>query len=304
MVPSSSDHPRLIRAAAVASVATAGVLVAVKTGAWFVTGAVSVLASLIDSLMDIMASVITLIAVHYALTPADEDHRLGHGKAESLAGLGQATFVAGSALFLILHAVDRMIHPAAIERIDIGLYVMVFATVATAGLLAFQRYVIRRTESVAIRADALHYVSDLLTNLSIIAALLLARAGWPGLDPVFGILIALFILRSAWRIGADSVDALMDRELPSEVRERIRQIALSHGAVHGVHEMRTRQSGQLYVIQLHLELDSDLTLEQAHSIADEVEAGIREAFPQSDIIIHQDPGRDLPHSADGTYRAE
>lgn len=301
---SLSDHPRLIRAAAVASVATAGVLVAVKVGAWFLTGAVSVLASLIDSLMDIMASAINLIAIRFALTPADEDHRFGHGKAESLAGLGQATFVAGSALFLVLHAIDRMIHPAAIERIDIGLYVMVFATVATAGLLAFQRFVIRRTQSVAIRADALHYLSDLLTNLSIIAALLLARAGWPGVDPVFGILIAIFILKSAWRIGADSVDALMDRELPPEVREQIRQIALSHDDVHGVHEMRTRQSGRAYVIQLHLELDTDLTLQRAHSIADEVEAGIRQAFPLSDIIIHQDPGRDLPRGADSTYRAE
>ena len=294
-MPSSSDHPRLIRAAAFASVATAGVLVAVKIGAWFVTGAVSVLASLIDSLMDILASGINLIALHYALTPADEDHRFGHGKAESLAGLGQATFVAGSAVFLILHAVDRLIHPAAIERIDVGLYVMVFATVATAGLLTFQRYVVRRTASVAIRADALHYVSDLLTNLSIIAALLLARAGWPGLDPIFGILIALFILWSAWRIGAESIDALMDRELPTDVRDRIRRIALRHDDVDGVHEMRTRQSGRLYIIQLHLELDGDLTLERAHGIADEVEASIREAFPQSDIIIHQDPGRDLPH---------
>ncbi len=288
-----SDQSRLVIAAATAAVATAAVLVAAKLGAWFVTGAVSVLASLVDSVMDILASGINLIAVRYAMTPPDEDHRFGHGKAESLAGLGQATFVAGSAIFLILEAVDRFINPVAIEHVDTGLYVMVFATVATATLLVFQRYVIRRTSSVAIRADAVHYVSDLATNIRIIAALVLARMGWSGLDPVFGLAIALFILRSAWKIGSDSVDMLMDKELPDEIREQIRGIALANDQVRGVHELRTRLSGQAYVIQLHLELDGDISLSRAHAISDEVEMKVREAFPTCDILIHQDTEHDV-----------
>ena len=283
---------QLLRRATAASVLTAAVLIVLKLAAWLATGAVSLLASLVDSVMDLAASTINLLAVRYALQPADADHRFGHGKAESLAGLGQATFVAGSALFLVLHAIDRVRHPQSLVAVDAGIVVMIIATVATVALLAYQRYVIRRTDSAAIRGDALHYAADLLTNLGVIGALVLARAGWRELDPAIAMLIAAWILYSAWGIGAAAVDSLMDKELPEEVSERIRRLALEHPDVAGIHDLRTRRSGQAYVLQLHLEMDGRLTLARAHAIADEVQASIQAAFPNADIIIHQDPEYD------------
>ena len=284
-----SDVARLLKLATYSSVATALVLILAKLGAWLTTGSVSVMASLIDSLMDAGASLINLFAVHYALMPADDEHRFGHGKAESLAGLGQATFIAGSALFLILQAVDRLRYPRPLEDMGVGILVMAFAVVATLVLLAIQRYVIRRTDSTAIRADSLHYASDLLTNLSIILALVLAQAGWEGLDPIFAIGIALYISYSAWGIGREAVHQLMDRELGAAVQDRVRALVTDHPQVRGVHGLRTRQSGRSEVIQLHVELDGDLPLSEAHAVTDELEGRLLEAFPNADIIIHQEP---------------
>jgi ferrous-iron efflux pump FieF len=286
--PGQDDRARLLRMATTASVATACVLIAGKLVAWLLSGSVSVLASLVDSLMDAAASILNFVAVRYSLMPADAEHRFGHGKAESLAGLAQAAFITGSAVFLILQAVDRLLHPRPLEALTIALAVMVFATVATAVLLLVQRHVIRRTASVAIRADSLHYATDLLTNLTVIAALVLAQLGWPALDPVLAIIVAAYILYSAVRIGIEAIHALMDRELPEEVRTRIREIALGHPLVRGVHDLRTRQSGQTPVVQLHLELEGSLSLAAAHEAADQVENAIRESLPGADVIAHQD----------------
>jgi ferrous-iron efflux pump FieF len=289
MLNKSQSTASLLRLATYASVVTAMTLIAAKFLAWLVTGSVSVLASLIDSLMDAAASLINLFAVRYSLMPADGEHRFGHGKAESLAGLAQATFIAGSAVFLILHATERLQHPRALQNVSVAIGVMAFSVIATLVLVGIQRYVIQRTGSTAIRADSLHYMSDLLTNVSIIVALVLAVYGWPGLDPVFAIGVALFILYSAWHIGFEAFHQLMDRELSTEVRDHVQQIALSHPQVLGVHDLRTRQSGQTQIIQLHVELNANLPLAKAHTITDEVDAAIREAFPDADIIIHQDP---------------
>jgi ferrous-iron efflux pump FieF len=284
-----AQSARLLRLATVASVATATLLIIGKLGAWLLTGSVSVLASLADSMMDAAASLLNLLAVRYSLMPPDEEHRFGHGKAEPLAGLGQATFITGSALFLILHAVDRLLHPQPIADIAVGIIVMLFAIGLTLVLLAIQHHVIRRTGSTAIRADSLHYASDVLTNLSTIAALLLAALGWPGLDPLFGIAIAVYILYSAWRIGYEAVQLLLDRELPAEEQRRIEQIALRHAQVRGIHDLRTRRSGQSYIIQLHLELDPEQPFVAAHNTAATVEGALKQAFPNADVIIHQDP---------------
>jgi ferrous-iron efflux pump FieF len=280
---------RMLRIATYASVATAVLLVAAKALAWSITGAVSVLASLVDSLMDAGASLLNLFAVGYALKPADTEHRFGHGKSESLAGLAQATFIGGSAIFLVVHAVNRLISPRPLEDLWVGVAVMVFATAATVVLVAIQRYVIRQTGSTAIRADSLHYVSDLLANLSIILALWLAAAGWPGMDPVFALGIAAYVLYSAWSIAREAFDVLMDRELPAEVQQRVSDIALAHEEVVGVHDLRTRQAGHTKIIQLHLEVDGDLPLREAHRIANEVDAMVRAAYPEADVIIHEDP---------------
>ena len=284
-----SDAAKLLRIATYASVATATLLILAKTVAWLLTGSVSVMASLVDSVMDAGASLINLFAVRYSLMPADDEHRFGHGKAEALAGLGQATFIAGSAVFLVLHAFDRLLHPQPLAQIGVGLAVMLFAILATVVLLWIQHYVIKRTNSTAIRADALHYATDLATNSATVLALLLAQLGWSGLDPLFALGIAAYILYSAYHIAWEASQLLLDRELSAQEREQIESIAQSTPRVIGLHGLRTRQSGQTKVIQLHLELDDDLSLADAHRISLAVDEALRARFPAADITIHQDP---------------
>lgn len=260
-----------------------------KLAVWLLTGSVSLLASLVDSIMDVMASGVNLLAVRWALAPPDEEHRFGHGKAESLAGLGQAAFIAGSALFLVFQAVDRFVNPRPLEHLGIGIAVMLFSMLATALLIGLQRFVIARTGSVAIRADSLHYVSDLLTNAGILVALGLALGGWLWADPVIGLLVAGYIFWSALRIGIDSVHMLMDRELPEDEQQRILAIATRLPEVVGAHDLRTRQAGPVRFIQLHLELPPEQTLRRTHAICERVAAELRAEFPGADVIIHQDP---------------
>jgi len=280
---------RLLRLATRASLATAILLVIIKLGAWFITGSVSMLASLIDSIMDALASFINLLAVGYSLVQADNEHRFGHGKAEPLAGLAQATFIAGSALFLLLHAIDRLQHPQPLTHLTVAISIMIFSIVATSLLITFQRYVIRCTHSTAIRADSLHYVTDMLTNITILVALVLAAYGWPAVDPLFAIGIAIYILYSAWRIGYEAFQLLMDHELPAEIQQSIQAIALAHEEVQGVHDIRTRQSGQTRFIQMHIELAANMSLLKAHAIAKQVEVEVLAAVPNAQVIIHQDP---------------
>jgi ferrous-iron efflux pump FieF len=283
------DTARLLKLATTASVLTATLLIIGKAVAWLMTGSISVLASFVDSLMDVAASLINLVAVRVSLQPPDEEHRFGHGKVEPLAALAQAAFIAGSAAFLVLNAVDRLMHPRPMEDVLVAYIVMGFAVAATVVLLLIQRHVIRLTRSTIVRADSLHYTTDLLTNLGTIAALALAHLGWPALDPLFGILVAIYICYGAWHIGYDAFHQLIDRELPDEVRERVKQLALAEPLVRGLHDLRTRQSGAMAIIQLHLELDAGLSLGEAHAATDRVEQAIRKAYPLADVIIHQDP---------------
>lgn len=286
---SLTDRAALLKLATYASTSTAMLLIGVKFLAWFTTGSLSVMASLVDSLMDAAASLINLLAVRYSLKSPDDDHQFGHGKAEALAGLGQASFIAGSAIFLIIHAAERLGNPQALKDIDTGIWVMLFALAATLLLLAVQGYVIRKTNSTAIRADALHYKTDLLTNAGTMLALFFVAAGWPMLDTLFAAGIAGYILLSAWHIGQEAMQILMDRELPEETRLQICEIAQAHEKVLGVHDLRTRQAGHTILIQLHLDLDERLPLLEAHSVAKQVENRIMDAFPTADVIIHQDP---------------
>jgi ferrous-iron efflux pump FieF len=288
---------RMMRQATYASVAVAGTLIVAKTAAWTITDSVAMLSALIDSLLDAAASVINLFAVRHALQPADREHRFGHGKAESLAGLGQAAFITGSAVFLVFEAVQRLARPVVVENGGVGIAVSIYAIVATLGLVLYQSYVIRRTKSVAIAADSLHYKSDLALNASVIVALILSGTfGIAFADPVFAIGIAAFVLYSAWRIFKRSFDELMDREFPQDVRRKIKEIATSPAEVIDMHDLRTRSSGRDSFIQLHLELPSDISLMEAHRIADDVELRLRDAFPEAEVIIHQDPaGVDEDH---------
>ncbi|HEX3501092.1 MAG TPA: cation diffusion facilitator family transporter [Stellaceae bacterium] len=281
---------RLMKRATYAAVAVAALLIAAKIVAWLLTGSVSVLSSLLDSLLDIAASLLNLLAVRHAVTPADREHRFGHGKAEPLAGLGQSAFIAGSAAFLFIEVLHRALSPEPVENSVVGIAIMVFSIVITIGLVSYQRHVVARTGSLAISSDELHYRSDIILNGSVILSLVLASVfGWHFIDLLFGAAIGIWIVYSAWQVASRSLTQLMDREIPDEERARIRAIALAHNEVTAVHDLRTRAAGPTAFIQLHIEMDGTMPLNRAHVVADEVEARILEAFPNAEVIIHQDP---------------
>lgn len=295
------EAARLMRLATYASVSVAGTLIVTKFAAWVVTDSVSLLSTLIDSMLDAAASLVNLFAVRHALQPADDEHRFGHGKAEPLAGLAQAAFIVGSALFLTLQAGERMVTPRFISHAPVGYAVMVFSMVMTIGLVVFQRYVVKRSGSVAIGADQLHYQTDVLINGSVLVSIFLAsELGFLYADPLFAIGIAAYIVITAWRIGRDALDILMDRELPDDERQRIKDVAMGQEGVNGVHELRTRSSGAHVFIQMHIEMDGEMSLRRAHDIADRVELEVAAAFPNAEVIVHQDPDdldetHELPH---------
>lgn len=289
VTPDAEEAGRLLRLATNLSVAVAIVLIFAKGYAWWQTDSVAILASLVDSLMDAGASLLNLLAVRYALAPADASHRWGHGKAEAIAGLGQGVFIVGSGLFLVSEAVDRLLHPAPVSAFSVGIGVMILTIVLTAGLVAVQTAVIRRTCSAAIRADSLHYRADLLTNAAVLIALALAHFGWSGVDPLFALAVAAYTLKAAWEIIRDALSELLDQELPEARRLEIIEIAGAHPRVQGVHDLRTRRSGRMDFIELHLELDDHMPLIVAHGISDAVEASIMEAIPHADVMIHLDP---------------
>jgi ferrous-iron efflux pump FieF len=286
----NSENARLMRMATYASVAVAATLIVVKLAAWAMTGSVALLSTLIDSALDAAASLVNLWAIRHALTPADRDHRFGHGKAEPLAGLGQAAFICGSSALLLVEAANRFAHPVAVTRGEVGIAVMVLSIVLTFALVRFQSYVVSRTKSVAISADSLHYTGDVLINGSVIVSLGLGMSlDWTMADPIFAIAISAYLLWSAWQIVVGSLDMLMDREMSPEDRQRIKEIVRGHPDVTNLHDLRTRQSGQQAFVQLHLEMEPLLPLYRAHEIADQVEAAILAVFPRAEVIIHQDP---------------
>lgn len=284
------NNATLMRIASYASVTTALILIAAKLIAWYSSDSISILASLIDSSLDLLASIVSLLAIRHALQPADKEHRFGHGKAEPLAALGQSMFIAGSAIMLLFQASGRLVHPQPLtSSVELGIAVMLFSMLATIGLLLLQRYVIVKTKSTAIRADSLHYQSDLLVSFSVIVALLLTQFGLPWFDPLMAVLIAAYVLFSAWKIFRDAVDLLMDHEVTDAERQQITRLVLKHPQAKGMHDLRTRRSGTTIFIQLHLELGSELTLQQAHDVSDKVSHDIRALFDEAEIIIHQDP---------------
>ncbi|WP_346351363.1 cation diffusion facilitator family transporter [Oceanimonas sp. AH20CE76] len=290
----TQTYSRLVTTAAMAATLVAGLLIIAKLGAWFYTGSASMLASLTDSLLDISASLVNLMAIRYALVPPDEDHRFGHGKAESLAGLAQSAFISGSAVFLIINGISRLLNTQIVERPEAGIWVMLFSLGLTLALIAFQQYVIRRTQSLAIKADQLHYRADILLNVAVLAAIILSWLGWHWADALFAVLIGGHILYGALKIGYDSAQMLLDRRLPDEEQKRIMDCCLAVAGVRGLHDLRTRRSGRTRFIQLHLELDDQLPLVQAHGIADQAEGKLRGLFPDADIIIHMDPVSVVP----------
>ncbi|AFJ97672.1 CDF family cation-efflux transporter FieF [Cronobacter sakazakii] len=295
------DYGRLVSRAALAATLVATLLLIIKIFAWWYTGSVSILAALVDSLVDIAASLTNLLVVRYSLQPADEEHTFGHGKAESLAALAQSMFISGSALFLFLTGIQHLITPEPMRAPLVGIVVTVAALITTLMLVTFQRWVVRKTRSQAVRADMLHYQSDVMMNGAILVALALSWYGLHRADALFALGIGVWILYSALRMGYEAIQSLLDRALPDDERQAIIDIVAAWPGVRGAHDLRTRQSGPTRFIQLHLEMEDNLPLVQAHLIAEQVEQAILSRFPGSDVIIHQDPCSVVPRFQQGQF---
>ncbi|MCL4118924.1 UNVERIFIED_CONTAM: hypothetical protein GTU68_034675 [Idotea baltica] len=278
-----------MRMATIISFSLAMIMALAKALAWWQSGSVSLLAGLTDSLLDGAASLLNLLAVHYALRPADEDHSFGHGKAEALAGLGQALFIAASSLLVATQGIRHLINPQPIDAEGIAISVIALSLVLTIGLVIFQNYVVKKTGSTAIKADSLHYKSDLLLNISILVALLLNNFGFLQSDALFALGISLYILWSAVQITRQAITVLMDTELSDHIIDQIQAIARNVPGVIDVHDLRTRISGIQWFIQLHAEFPGEWSLLKTHHLCQKIEDEIKTEFPQADILVHADP---------------
>lgn len=287
---SSLSQRFLLQSATISAVLVAGILVLGKAFAYSLTDSLSIKASLIDSVLDGGVSIVNFFAIRQALEPADDDHRFGHGKVEALAGLFQSLFIAGSSLWLLKEVICRIITPEKFTFHPIAIIVMVVASLLTLILILWQRYVVRQTNSIAVAADSLHYKTDLLTNIGVLLSFFLASTlNAHYIDWVVAVLIAVYIFKTSYEIGKTSFDMLMDRELPDATVKQIMAIAWENANVKGIHDLRTRSSGQRIFIQMHLDIDGMLTLQDAHAIAEEIEQNVIAIFPNADVIIHQDP---------------
>jgi len=291
---SSKEYAYWVKLAAICSSSVALILVIIKSYAWLESDSSAMLASTTDSILDLFASIMNVVILRFALAPADDEHKFGHGKAESLAGLIPAAFVLGSAFILIFNGVDRVIHPRVIVQSNIAIWVTVIAIILTLALVVFQRIVIKRTGSIIINADALHYQSDLLLNAGVLVAIFLSQGIWLQADGVFTVAVALYLLFGAGQIIYQSVYQLMDHEISVEDTAKIKAIILRHEHTLGIHELRTRQSGAQRFIQFHLELEDSLSLLQAHSIGDEIERNICQELAPCEVFIHLDPSSVVP----------
>jgi len=286
----AEERAKLTTRAAMASIAMAVTLIALKAYAALETSSMAMLGSLADSGLDLVASLVVLLGVRIAAQPADYDHRFGHGKAEALASLVQVILITLSAAFIGFRAVQRLLSGAETAAAELGIGVSVVAMVLTAALITYQRHVVRRTESLAIGTDRLHYSSDLLLNGSVIVALALDQfAGLSGADAVFGLLIALWLLWGAWRASSHALDQLMDKEWPDELRERFLAAAKEYPELAGLHDFRTRTSGTHQFAQFHVWVPADWTVKEAHDRLDRVEEELQQRFPNTEILIHIDP---------------
>jgi ferrous-iron efflux pump FieF len=292
------NHGDLTTKAAIASVGMALFLLALKIYAAAETGSVALLGSLADTGFDVLASLLTLFSVRYAARPADDDHRFGHGKAEALSALVQVMLVVISAALIGWRAIERLGSGEATQHPEMGIGVSLIAIFATLGLLAYQRYVVRQTGSVAIHGDHLHYQGDLLLNIAVIIAIALdAFLHVRGADPLFGIGIALWLLYGASQSAKLALAQLLDREWPKEKRDRFLAVAARHPQMHNIHDVRTRSSGMHDFVQFHVWFDPEMTLGEVHRIMDEVEEELASEFPGVEVLIHPEPeGQGLDHA--------
>ncbi len=286
----AAGQKRLNVAAGIASIAVAVILAGAKSWAWAATGSLTVAASLIDSALDLLVSVANLAAIFYAARPADEDHRFGHHSVEDIAAFAQAVIVAAAAAMLGWRGIARLLEPQPLASEGAGIAVMVFSVAVTGGLVWFQRRVARATGSKVVAADSLHYLSDLLPAAGGIVALgASALFGVVILDSLFSLVAAAVLIRGAWKIGGCAWAALMDRQAPAEVERRIAETVAGFPEIRGFHDLKTRVSGTRTFVQLHIDLDGQQSLYEAHEIGARLRLGILEAVPGSDVLVHEDP---------------
>jgi ferrous-iron efflux pump FieF len=290
MSATGAERARLTRSAAFASIAMALALSALKIWAVWRTGSAAMLGSLADTALDLIASLATLAGVWIASQPADENHRFGHGKAEALSALFQVILISLSACGIAFQAVARLVEGGRVEAAEDGILVSAIAIGATFALLAWQHHVIRKTGSLAIRTDNVHYKSDLALNLAVIAALALDQyLGFAQADPLFGLAIAGWLVWGAWRAGREALDNLMDKEWPEEKRLRFVELAARHPELSNLHDLRTRTAGNRDFVQFHVDLPPLLSIADAHAITERVERDLCAHFPEMELLIHIDP---------------
>lgn len=285
----SGIYARQVKKAANFAILTALSLIFVKGVAWWHTGSVGMLASITDSMLDLFASLMNMLILRFALMPADHNHSFGHGKAESLASLAQSAFISGSALFLLLQGIHRFNEPIALENTQLGIAATIFSIVITLLLVRYQTYVIRQTDSPAIKSERLHYQTDLLMNVAILISFIFTLHQFWLADAIVAIIIALYILISAVKMSIEAVQLLLDRALPVAEIQQIEQVILSDRRIIGFHDLRTRQSGAIRFIQFDLELSDELSFPEAHDITEQLEQRLRRLFKQVDIVIHHEP---------------
>lgn len=286
------ENNRLMKQAGYASVSVAVFLVSLKAVTFMLTGSVAILSSLFDSVQDMMTSAINMIAIRQSVNPADKEHRFGHGKAQAIGSLIQSFIITAAGLFLLLESVERFCRPQPLNQIGIGLVIMVVAVLSTIILVHFQSYVIRRTQSLSVKADKTHYTGDILMNIGVMVSMVLTYlTGWTRWDSLFGCGVAIYLFIIVYQIIRESFGMLMDTEMPEDFRKQIEAVACSFPPVKNIRDLRTRQSGSNAFVQFCIILDESLTLRQAHDITDQIEDKIKERFPDTEIIIHPEPQR-------------
>ncbi|MBQ7285394.1 MAG: cation diffusion facilitator family transporter [Alphaproteobacteria bacterium] len=289
LLPTEQQN-KLKKTAAISSICLAILLTIIKTIGVFYTGSLAVLSSMIDSFADLFASSVTYFSVKVSSQPADFSHRYGHGKAEALSALIQSAFIMGSGLFVMYDGINRFINPTSLIQTSFGIIIMIICLILTTALIIFQHHVAKLTHSQAIRADAAHYGVDIITNISIILSLIIVKIFdiiW--FDTITALIVSIYLIFNAGKLAKDAIALLMDKELSNDIREKLCKLVLSCDHVEGLHDLRTRDLGGQYMFELHLELDGNLSLFEAHRYSDDVENKIKEQFPNSQVIIHQDP---------------
>lgn len=286
----NSNSASLIKFATLSSIISVSLIIIVKLIGWWFTNSLTIVASLADSFLDIATSLVNFFAARYALQPPDKEHRFGHGKAEDIAVFFQSAFFVASGVFLIVVSIKRAIFPVVTENNLFGIYIMAFSIIITICLIAIQQYVIKKTNSLIVKADHLHYFTDLLSNMAVIIALYIGYK-WQNnfVDPAFTALIAIYILYNAGHLMKHSFKNLMDHEFDDDEKEKILQMIKNNPEVMGIHNLKTRYAGNNPFIQFHLEMSGEMKLIEAHRITEDIENKIMELFPNADVIIHQDP---------------